>query len=346
VNTYRYDAGESRLPGDQHMSFRRRPGSSGRAVLPVVALALAAWTLPAVAVSDGSYDPAKQGCAGNADDSDRPKHTEAHCYSATLQLSGAKHRYVLVGVPQTPDGTSANAVEVCLDFTGTASCARFDASGFKQLPDRRGTPRDIQRQEIHAYFGADDNLDSGEHDGSEAVANGPSDGGAIQLNLAPITVGDWILKALGGDTGYVLTHPLPVADGGAGGCADGICVSVQTVRRVIYTAGGKNPKTRNAANYDGHTWDPPSCAGPSDTKKDCAGHPMSWWHQRNETTYVEPGITIYEDPDPQGSPIGPYPLPALYLGTCGFVAGGGNAPAFPASPITNHSGQLLVDTGC
>ena len=27
-------------------------------------------------------------------------------------LSGAKHRYVLVGVPQTPDGTSANAVDV------------------------------------------------------------------------------------------------------------------------------------------------------------------------------------------------------------------------------------------
>ena len=124
------------------MSFHRR---HRRALLPVVAITLAAWTLPALAVSDGSYDASKQGCSKTADNSDHPKHTEAHCYSATLQLSGAKHRYVLVGVPQTPDGTNANAVEVCLDFTGTASCARFDENGFSQLPDRPGTPIDPEQ---------------------------------------------------------------------------------------------------------------------------------------------------------------------------------------------------------
>ena len=319
---------------------------SRRALLPVVAVALAAWTMPALAVSDGSYDASKQGCSGHADDSDQPTYTEKHCYSATLQLSGAKHRYVLVGVPQTPDGTNANAVEVCLDFTGTASCARFDQSGFSQLPDRPGTPLDPEKAELHAYFGADDNLDGGEHDGSSQIANGPSDGGAIQGNVAPLTAADWVTHVLAGDKSYVLTHPLPAADAGAGACADGLCISVQTMRRVAYQAGSKNAKTRDAADYEGHSWDPPTCAGPSDTVKDCGGHPMSWWHKKNETTYVEPGIQIYEDPDPQGSPIGPYPLPALYVGTCGFVAGGGAAPAFPASPITNRAGQLVVDTGC
>jgi len=314
-------------------------------VIPALLAALAAG-LPAMAVSDGNYDPARQGCSPRADDSDHEQYTEEGCYSATLQITGAKHRYVLVGVPQTPDGTNANAVVVCLDFTGTAKCARVDGDGFRTLPDQKGTPLDVQDAELHAYFGADDNLDSGEHDGSEQIGNGPSDGGAIQGNVAPLSAVDWVTHALAADQGYLLTHPLPAADAGAGGCADGICVSVQTQRRVAYKAGGKHPKTRNVADYDGHTWDPPECAGPSDTKKDCGGHSMSWWHNKGQTTYVEPGITIYEDPDPQGSPIGPYPLPALYVGTCGFVAGGGTAPAFPASPITNGAGQLVVDTGC
>ena len=315
-------------------------------LLPTVLAVLTAAAVPALAVSDGNYDPSKQGCSAHADDSDNPSYTEEGCYSATLQISGKSHRYVLVGVPQTPDGTSANAVEVCLDFTGTAKCARFDENGFQQLPDRPGTAPDPESAELHAYFGADDNLDSGEHDGSEDIANGPSDGGSIVANVAPLTAADWVAKVLGGDSQYLLTHPLPAGDAGAGGCADGLCVSVQTQRRVAYTAGGKDPETRDAANYEGHTWDPPTCAGPSDTKKDCGGHDMSWWHKRGETTYVEPGIQIYEDPDPQGSPEGPYPLPALYVGTCGFVAGGGAAPAFPASPITNGAGQLVVQTGC
>ncbi len=316
-----------------------------RLLLPVAAL-LVATSIPALAVSDGNYDPAKQGCSSGADDSNRPDYTEEHCYSATLHLSDASHRYVLVGVPQTPDGTSANAVELCLDFTGTASCVRVDENGFSQLPDRPGTPPDPEAGELHAYFGADDNLDNGEHDGSSYVQNGPSDGGGVQANLVPTTAADWVAHVLAGDQGFVLTHPLPLADAGTGACADGICISVQTQRRVAYTAGSKKAETRDAANYDGHSWDPPECGGPSDTADDCGGHDLGWWHKKNQTTYVEPGIQIYEDPDPQGSPLDQYPLPALYVGTCGFVAGGGSAPAFPASPITNKSGQLLVETGC
>src|SRR4051794_24265068 len=164
-------------------------------LVPGVLAAVAALALPSLAVSDGGYDPAKQGCSSSADDSATPDHTEEGCYSATLQLAGASHRYVLVGVPQTPDGTSANAVEVCLDFTGTAKCARVDENGFTPLPDRTGTPIDPQSGELHAYFGADDNLDSGEHDGSTDIANGPSDGGAIQANLTPLTAAQWLAKA-------------------------------------------------------------------------------------------------------------------------------------------------------
>ena len=164
--------------------------------------------------------------------------------------------------------------------------------------------------------------------------------------MTPLSATDWLSQAVYGNKSYVLTHPLPVGDGGFGACADGLCFSIQTQQRVAYKAGGKHPKSRDAANYDGHTWDPQACAGPTDTNKDCGQHSMKWWHDHNQTTYVEPGIQIYEDPDPQGSPEGPYPLPAIYVGTCGFVAGGGTAPPFPASPITNKSGQLVVSTGC
>jgi hypothetical protein len=319
---------------------------SRRTAVVAALLVTVAAAVPALAVSSGGYDPAKQGCRPRADDSEQPKRVEKGCYAATLQIADATHRYVLIGVPQTPDGTSANAVEICLDLTGTAKCARVDHSGFTPLPDRAGTAPDPQSGELHVYFGADDNLDSGEHDESPQVGNGPSDGGSIIANVAPLTAAQWLSQVLGGDTQFLLTHPLPGADAGTGACADGLCFSVQTQRRVAYASGSKHAKTRDAANYQGHTWDPPSCAGPSDTVKDCGGHSMAWWHHRNQTTYVEPGLQIYEDPDPQGSPEGPYPLPALYVGTCGFVAGGGTAPAFPGSPITNDAGQLVVETGC
>jgi hypothetical protein len=301
-------------------------------LLPAALATLAVATLPAMAVSSGGYDSAKQGCSKSADDSYHPKYTEKGCYAATLQISDATHRYVLVGVPQTPDGTTANAVVVCIDLTGTAKCARVDHSGFTPLPDEKGTPVNPQSAELHAYFGADDNLDSGEHDGSEQIENGPSDGGSIVANVAPLTAAQWLSQVTYGDQGYLLTHPLPIGDGGFGACADGLCFSVQTQQRVAYQAGGRHSKS--------------ACAGPSDTNKDCGGKSMKWWHDHNQTSYVEPGIQIYEDPDPQGSPEGPYPLPSLYIGTCGFVAGGGTAPAFPASPITNKSGQLVVSTGC
>jgi hypothetical protein len=72
---------------------------------------------------------------------------------------------------------------------------------------------------------------------------------------------------------------------------------------------------------------------------------MDWYRQQEASNvYAEPGVTVYEDPDPQGSPVGPqqlYPLPAAYAGTCGVAAGGGLVQA-PKSPVTNSAGQLIV----
>jgi len=97
-------------------------------------------------------------------------------------------------------------------------------------------------------------------------------------------------------------------------------------------------------------------------------HPGWHWYNLDGTVYTEPGIQIYEDPDPLGSPgvlslVGldqvkqaltgngndPYPLPAFYLGTCGLVFGGG-APGDPTrvdgTPLSNSAGQIVVKTAC
>jgi hypothetical protein len=88
-----------------------------------------------------------------------------------------------------------------------------------------------------------------------------------------------------------------------------------------------------------------SCAGPTDSRDDCGGHRLSYWEDEEGTVYVEPGLQIYEDPDAQGSPEGPYPIPAVYVGTCGVVLGGGVLQA-PDSPVTNGAGQVVIPTGC
>ena len=296
------------------------------------------------AVSDGNYDNATQGCTGGAFNSDTPDSTEPHCYAATGQISDGTHNYVTVGIPMTADGQSPSSLELCVDLgTGTRQCALLDQNGVTPEAPTAGTPAN-PASGLRFYFGANDNLDNGEHDSSEQVDNGPSDGGAIQLNIDPTTVAQWVAALQSQNTGYLLTHPLPAGDAGLGFCADGICFSAQTQQRTVYQ-GGDNNDSRDAYNYDGMQWDPETCAGPTDSKTDCGGHSMSWWDKQQGTVYAEPGIQIYEDPDPQGSPIGPYPLPAFYVGTCGVVIGGGEMQ-MPASPYTSPAGQFVVTTGC
>lgn len=207
------------------------------------------------------------------------------------------------------------------------------------------------------YFGADDGLDTGEHDepdgkhGTSKDATGPSDGGAVEVRLHPNAVNSWVPLVVAGvnkaNPAAIATDPVPILDAGAGACADGICLSGQSHRRVAWRGGGRAGKHRDAYDYTGKHWDPYDCSGESSAaEQKCHDK-----HHKSEDEYykdeaksvdVEPGLQIYEDPDPSGSPLAPtYPLPALYAGTCGVTVGGGPAK-LPASPLTNRAGQLAV----
>jgi hypothetical protein len=196
-------------------------------------------------------------------------------------------------------------------------------------------------------------LDVGEHDGVDGrygtsqAFNGPSDGGALVFNWHPGEAATWTPQD-------APTNPIPVADAGGGGCADGTCFSAQTRQRTVYNGTGSAP-SRDVYNYQGKQFDPYNCSsGDAKSEQSCHGGARpAPGHQRlagrRGPERQRRGVQVYEDPDPQGSPAGPsqlYPLPALYAGTCGVVAGGGAAKA-PASPVTNGAGQVVVaPTGC
>lgn len=326
----------------------KRPVLAAIAALAVVL----AGAGSALAVSDGNYSSSKQHCSGAVDNSDAPQRTEQGCHNATFTVSdGSGHEYAGVGNQQVADGQSPISTEdVWVDpGAGTRVDTSASKSGVSKPQTSQGTAAN-PGDGVGAYFGADDNLDGGEHDSSSQVNKGPSDGGGMQYNVSFTSFGAWLNAIAHADRSYLLTHPLPFVDAGIGECADGICTSVQTQRRVIMQGGDKT-KHRDVANYDGKQWDPESCAGPSDTAKDCGGKPLKSWYRQEGTVYAEPGVQFYEDPDPQGSPAGPsYPLPGAYAGTCGVVAGGGNVNGHdlkaPASPVTNGAGQVVVSTGC
>jgi hypothetical protein len=334
------DAQEGRLVTIMSGPWKRLAWAISAAALSALVPAVQAH-----AVSDGNYNNKKQGCTGNAFNSNSPKRTEPHCYIATWQLSDGTHNYVTVGIPMTADGQNPNALELCVDLgAGTRQCAMLDRKGITPEKAQKGTAPN-PASGLHFYFGMNDNIDVGEHDSSSQVNNGPSDGGGLQLNADPQTAAQWVAALQAQNAGYILTHPLPVGDAGTGFCADGFCFSAQTQRRTIMH-GGNHKKHRDVSNYDGKKWDPESCAGPSDSPKDCGGKSLKAWNNQEGTVYAEPGIQIYEDPDPQGSPIGPsYPIPAVYVGTCGLIVGGGQM-TMPSSPFTNKAGQFVVSTGC
>ena len=334
------------------------------ALLTVAVLSLAAG--PALAVSDGTYDPARQGCSGSADASDAPDRTESGCHSIqTTAEDGGGHRYVDIGTSQTPDGTNVHDGTVTVDPGGESCTASGDAGVTNGAPPSTSAPSCTGSTQagpdpssgVGGYFGADDNLDSGEHDSSEQTSNGPSDGGGIRADLQPSSLMTWIAAFGAGDIGYLQTHPVPLLGAGAGGCADGACASAQTERRTIYQGTGKGH--RDASDYEGKTWDPYTCGGPTDGKDACGGKRLGKWNGTDGAVYAEPGVQVYEDPDPQGSPLDPpydagatpaptlYPLPAAYVGTCGARLGGGPAWPVPAgTPATNGAGQIGASSGC
>lgn len=343
-----------------------------RALIAAVCVATFAITGNSFAVSDGHYRPERNHCRLSDDNSDAPHYVNPNCKSLIMTLSdGTGHEYFGMGSRQTPDGTFANTVDFWVDpGQGQMATWYVDSKGVhgpKMLPSKRGGN---PATGMFIYFGADDNLDGGEHDSSNLINNGPSDGGGMEYNLDPATATAFVAALQSQNIQYLLTHPTPLFNGGFGACADGLCISADTTRRIAYT--GTNKKVhRDVANYTWSynkgkkapyavQWDPYNCAGPSDNAKDCGTpqHPhwtIEHWEDLNGTTYVEPGFQFFEDPDPQGSPgvlglVGiprndPYPLPALYIGSCGAVFGGGPMQ-FPAAPNVNAAGQLVISTGC
>lgn len=230
------------------------------------------------------------------------------------------------------------------------------------MSGRSGGAPDLTHAQL--YFGADDGLDSGEHDepdgkhGTMTEQNGPSDGGAILVRWHPLAFAKWLPTVIKGmETGNfsaLARNPVPFLSAGFGACADGICLAVESRRTESLRGGGgggsggrAGMKNRDVYNYDGKTWDPYNCSGESPAaEKQCrdATHKNEDAYLNNEAkhVYLEPGVQFFEDPDPNGSPLLPaYPLPAVYVGSCGITLGGGPL-TFPASPITNHSGQLSL----
>jgi len=281
------------------------------------------------AMSDAVYTPKDQGCSEEANDTANEDTREEGCQNLTVHLDNGEWEIVRAGTLQTPEGTFVHELAIDGDF----DIAQIDPT-----------------QGARLYFGADDNLDGGEHDGASGMGNGPSDGGAIHVGIDPASLEAWIDHA--GDPAYLQSNPIPLVSFAMGECADGICSSITTERRVAYQ-GGDEDSQRDAADYQGVRWDPEDCAGPSQTAASCDDpstegeqEDITYWNDQVGTVYAEPGVQVYEDPDPEGSPIGPYPLPGAYAGTCGVIVGGGPVPAAPESGITNDAGQLDARQGC
>ena len=256
------------------------------------------------------------------------------------------------------------------------------SASFQQGPSKgrfdTANPADAQ-----VYVGADDNLDNGEHDGvspvakgARPVANGPSDGGAVQANTH-LQGNPSNPQSLAGNASPTDRHnPVRAADAGFGECADGQCVAADTERRRIYQGGCRRCSDQSVYSDQSSTnWRSPdcnsgslqnqnecatnwqSCKDPADTGNlpenppDCDDAPISQPYSERGGYYTDPGVMVYEDPDPQSSPVLPmYPICEEYVGTEGvYTCGkpGVNPPAgmTPAAPTpartpvtsTNHA---------
>ncbi|HEV7679791.1 MAG TPA: hypothetical protein VGQ42_14600 [Candidatus Dormibacteraeota bacterium] len=191
------------------------------------------------------------------------------------------------------------------------------------------------------YFGADDNLNNGEHDGvnptdyggrDRRVANGPSDGGAFQANThVQGNAGDPLSLLAKNVDPSDMHNPLRAADAGTGACADGLCAGADTTRRRAYRGGCSSCADQSVYNDQNSTaWRSPDCsAGDTASQDKCGagwkngqqqGNIYQPWSERG-SYYTDPGVFVYEDPDPQASPVASkavqYPMCELYAGTQG-----------------------------
>ena len=301
-------------------------------------------------VSGGHYTPSRQHCSNNAEAWVNKGKAEPNCYTAVFTVSdGNGHEYLVAGGHQTGSGF-VHLFDVWID-PGQGTRYGFTVDTTTQTitptPGAPSTqPAPDPTKGLTLYFGADDNLDAGEHDGAYEIGNGPSDGGGIAVSITPEAAQAWVDALTSADIAQILAKPLPVAEAGAGACADGICFpGLNAVRTTIFQ-GGKPNARRFAVDYSNFTFPPADCSGASAKEQaKCvdATHPnglIDWFNESGEV-YLMPGISIYEDPDPQKSALDPYPLPAFYFGACGFVLGGGGGLVF-SGPGTNSAGQISV----
>jgi hypothetical protein len=236
------------------------------------------------------------------------------------------------------------------------------SAGLSQSSSALHSPTDGLGQE-QVYFGADDNLDNGEHDAvnpddnhkkDAQVADGPSDGGAAQANTHPQgSVSDPTTLQDNVDPSDP-HNPVRAADAGSGACADGLCAGADTSRRKAYQGGCTSCPDQSVYNDQYTTdWRSPDCNGQSTANQnDCGAN----WQNGDESGniygpysergayYTDPGVFVYSDPDPQASPEFPvtptYPLCEIYAGTMGVWVCSQNVVPSPIEAIggTSSSG--------
>ena len=327
-------------------------------------------------VQPGTAEAGCHNIKGNVTDDEGNRYAEAGLdqlpdgYPSTPGLLG-------VGVPGSPNFPHSGCAALNTAGTGggaagpDSGCGAGQGAGASGMLDAYDPSASTAQPQtgssvvppdgVDLYFGADDNLDAGEHDGvddgpgTSGSVNGPSDGGAVRAHASPNQAA----------TTPSATNPVPVVGAAEGFCADGICQEVTTYRQAIYQGNPDGDSTRDVANYDGKQFDPYNCSSGSAHEEGACDTPEhdtmdSWRNAEAHTVYAEPGVQTYEDPDPQASPIDPlaeagigsgtplYPLPGNYVGSCGVIIGGGpTVPAAPAGAPQNSAGQIVVNpVGC
>jgi hypothetical protein len=220
------------------------------------------------------------------------------------------------------------------------------------------------------YFGADDNLDSGEHDGlgpysaaadqnNNGATNGSSDGGGMTASITPQNAGNT----------PSLTNPEGLANYSFGMCADGICGEGTTQQQTVNHGCGAadangqadcTPGTPQDANVYDYGEDDPSVqsepyncnSGDQNSTSEAQCGPGGMNSDRSHepaNENAEPGVQTYSDPDPSRSPALPAPLwptPGIYVGPCGVYAGSPALPtasAIDSTPVGNGEGQVAID---
>lgn len=182
-------------------------------------------------------------------------------------------------------------------------------------------------KELHVFFGADDNLESGEHDGipetncepdgqggevcyhNTDLANGPSDGGEIRFDAAPNTDD----PAENFDVEHT-DNVLTTIYAGLGACVDGICFNAGTGERQVYDGGQDGRVYLDDATADDYKDTDDYCS------YDNEGNCVREVHDQQQDFYSRPGVNVYADPDPQDSSLGPFDGSTnTHVGTGGVV---------------------------